>query len=107
MYNYKGLEIKRFCHDSFLISNKKINIYFDPFKIASNEPKADYIFISHEHFDHFSPDDLIKIIKDSTILFMNKMTYEEIDSLYDNKMVIMSPGDVQDIDGLKVEGPCI
>lgn len=103
MYNYKGLEIKRFCHDSFLVTNKKNYIYFDPFKITPNEPKADYIFISHEHFDHFSPDDLIKIIKDSTILFMNQKTYEEIESLYDNKIIVMSPGDVENIDGLKVE----
>ncbi|MHB1545463.1 MAG: MBL fold metallo-hydrolase [bacterium] len=104
MFNYKGLEIKRFCHDSFLVSDGKIKIYFDPFKLHGDEPKADYIFISHEHFDHFSPDDIHKIIKDSTVLFMNEMTNDEIDGLYDNKIVIIHPGDSIDYKDLHIKG---
>ncbi len=104
MFNYKGLEIKRFCHDSFLVSDGKINIYFDPFKLHGDKPKADYIFISHEHFDHFSPDDIHKVIKDSTVLFMNKMTYEEIKSLYNNKIVVIRPGDSIDFKDLHIKG---
>ncbi|MHB8231394.1 MAG: MBL fold metallo-hydrolase [bacterium] len=104
MFNYKGLEVKRFCHDSFLIKAGKINIYFDPFKLHGDEPKADYIFISHEHFDHFSPDDIHKILKDSTVLFMNEMTHKEIDSLIDNKITIISPGEEVDFKDLHIEG---
>lgn len=104
MFNYKDLEIIRFCHDSFLIKNGKKNIYFDPFKLHGDVPKADYIFISHEHFDHFSPDDIHKIIKDSTVLFMNEMTHQEIDSLYDNKIIVMTPVDSLDFDDLHIEG---
>ena len=104
MFHYKGLEITRFCHDSFLVSNGKINIYFDPFKLHGDEPKADYIFISHEHFDHFSPDDIHKIIKDSTVLFINEMTNDEIDGLYDNKIVIIRPGDSIDFKDLHIKG---
>ncbi len=104
MFNYRGLEIEKFCHDSFLVKNGEINLYFDPFKLSKNIPKADYIFISHEHFDHFSFDDIHKIIKDSTVLFMNKMTHKEIDSLLDNKMIIISPGDSIDFNGLHIEG---
>jgi L-ascorbate metabolism protein UlaG (beta-lactamase superfamily) len=104
MFNYKGLEIKRSCHDSFLVGNGKINIYFDPFKLHGDEPKADYIFISHEHFDHFSPDDIHKVIKDSTVLFMNEMTNDEIGGLYDNKIVIIRPGDSIDFKDLHIKG---
>ncbi len=104
MFNYKGLEIKRFCHDSFLVSDGKISIYFDPFKLHGDEPKADYIFISHEHFDHFSPDDIHKVIKDSTVLFMNEMTNDEIDGLYDNKIVTIHPGDSIDFKDLRIKG---
>lgn len=104
MFNYKGLEIKRFCHDSFLVSDGKTNMYFDPFKLHGDEPKADYIFVSHEHFDHFSPDDIHKILKDSTVLFMNEMTNEEIDGLYDNKIVVINPGDSIDFKGLHIKG---
>jgi L-ascorbate metabolism protein UlaG (beta-lactamase superfamily) len=104
MFKYKGLEIKRFCHDSFLVTDGKINIYFDPFKLHGDKPKADYIFISHEHFDHFSPDDIHKIIKDSTVLFMNEMTYDEIDGLYDNKIVVINPGDSIEFKDLHIKG---
>ena len=104
MFNYKGLEITRFCHDSFLVKGGSINIYFYPFKLHGDEPKADYIFISHEHFDHFSPDDIHKVIKDSTVLFMNEMTGDEIDGLYDNKIVIIRPGDSIDFKDLHIKG---
>ena len=104
MFNYKGLEITRFCHDSFLVKGGSINIYFDPFKLHGDEPKADYIFIWHEHFDHFSPDDIHKVIKDSTVLFMNEMTGDEIDGLYDNKIVIIRPGDSIDFKDLHIKG---
>lgn len=104
MFNYKGLEIKRFCHDSFLVTNGKVNLYFDPFKLHDGEPKADYIFVSHEHFDHFSMDDIRKIIKDSTVLFMNKMTHKEMGASLDNKAVIIAPGDSIDFKDLHIEG---
>ena len=50
------------------IKNKKEKIiYFDPYKLGENfKNDADYIFITHPHFDHFSPEDIIKIKKDKT-----------------------------------------
>ena len=38
-------------------------IYTDPFDIESYVNDADYIFISHSHFDHFSLEDIQKVIK--------------------------------------------
>ncbi len=46
-------------HDSFRIDAEK-RIYTDPFKLAGGMP-ADIILISHDHFDHCSPDDVVKI----------------------------------------------
>ena len=37
-------------------------IYIDPFKLEDNMEQADYIFITHSHYDHFSPEDLAKVI---------------------------------------------
>jgi L-ascorbate metabolism protein UlaG (beta-lactamase superfamily) len=56
---YDGLNIERLNHDCFQITGSKI-IYTDPFKIGGG-PQADLILVSHEHFDHFSPDDIRKI----------------------------------------------
>src|SRR5699024_1942646 len=49
-----------------------INIYFDPFKIEVASNDADVIFITHEHYDHFSPEDILKIKKENTIIVLPK-----------------------------------
>jgi L-ascorbate metabolism protein UlaG (beta-lactamase superfamily) len=41
-------------------------IYVDPWKLADGAPRADLILVTHEHHDHFSPDDINKIAKPST-----------------------------------------
>lgn len=63
---YRDIEIIRLNHASFKIKNHKV-IYVDPFKIKPDE-KADLIFITHEHFDHFSPEDLEKIVTEKTFI---------------------------------------
>jgi len=58
-------------HDGFKIIDKEsgVRIAIDPFRIAvgSNEV-ADIVFVTHEHFDHCSPNDLKKIVGDETVL---------------------------------------
>lgn len=43
-------------------------LYFDPFQIGDSKHDADVIFVTHEHYDHFEPDSIAKIRKESTIL---------------------------------------
>ncbi len=52
---------------SIRIEGTKV-IYFDPFKIAEEEHDADIIFVTHEHYDHFSPEDIKKVSNEETIL---------------------------------------
>jgi L-ascorbate metabolism protein UlaG (beta-lactamase superfamily) len=104
MYNYKGISLKRIAHDCFLVTDGEVNIYFDPFKIKEELPKADYIFVTHEHFDHFSLEDINKIIKSSTVLFMNEMTHKELGSKLKNKVVMVKPMEVLDYNSLHIEG---
>ena len=47
-------------HSSFRIEDGATQIYIDPWKLASNAPKADVIFITHAHYDHFSKEDISK-----------------------------------------------
>ena len=78
-------------HDGFRINGGK-TIYFDPFKIASTR-KADIILVSHEHFDHCSPDDIARIQKDNTIIITEKDSAEKLTG--DVRVVI--PGEVMAI----------
>ena len=49
------------CQSSIKISEDKI-IYFDPIK-QDQLHDADYIFITHPHWDHFSKEDIFKVKK--------------------------------------------
>ena len=50
--------IKWLGHAGFKLKGEK-TIYIDPFKINETEP-ADIIIVTHEHFDHLSPEDIKK-----------------------------------------------
>ncbi len=41
-------------------------IYFDPLDIEGMPCDADMVFITHEHYDHFSPEDIKKVLKKNT-----------------------------------------
>lgn len=53
-------------HDTFRVVGEKV-IYTDPFKIKKND-KADIILITHEHYDHCSPEDVKKIQGPETVI---------------------------------------
>ena len=40
----------------------------DPLEIDNDAHDADYILITHDHYDHFSPKDIRKIAKADSIL---------------------------------------
>jgi L-ascorbate metabolism protein UlaG (beta-lactamase superfamily) len=84
-------------HDSIRFQDKK-TVYFDPFQIAAGPP-ADLILISHDHFDHCSPEDVAKIqTKDTFIL-----TEPESAKKLTGRVETMRPGDVRQWEGFTIE----
>jgi len=59
------------CHSSIRINKGKV-IYIDPFKIETNYNDADIIFITHDHYDHYSEEDINKVKKQDTIIVAPK-----------------------------------
>ena len=57
------------CHSSIRI-NKEKTIYIDPFKIDKNYNDADIIFITHDHYDHYSEEDIDKVINENTTIII-------------------------------------
>ncbi len=54
-----------------IINESRKIIYFDPFKLENKFSKdADYIFITHPHYDHFSPEDILDIKNNNTIIIV-------------------------------------
>ena len=51
-------------HSSIRIDAGKLVIYVDPFEIEGEPHDANVILVTHEHRDHFSPEDIRKIFKE-------------------------------------------
>ncbi|MBN2880503.1 MBL fold metallo-hydrolase [Candidatus Woesearchaeota archaeon] len=55
------MQIKFLGHASFEIITNNIVIYIDPYKLKNIDiQKANYILITHDHFDHFNEEDIKK-----------------------------------------------
>ena len=71
---------------SIRIEGTKV-IYFDPFKITEEKHDADIIFVTHEHYDHFSPEDIKKVYNENTILVapfsMKQIVLEKVGEMID------------------------
>ncbi len=88
-------------HDGFCLKAAEKVIYFDPFELTENDlAPADVIFITHEHRDHYSPEDLEKIVTEKTVIVTDKTVAKKLSG----NVMVVAPGDVLDIAGLKVEG---
>lgn len=64
----------RVIYQSTIRIQREQTIYFDPYGIREQMQDADVIFITHDHYDHFSPEDLEKVRKpDTKIVLPEKM----------------------------------
>jgi L-ascorbate metabolism protein UlaG (beta-lactamase superfamily) len=85
-------------HSAFRIEDGSSQIYIDPFKLPANLPKADIIFITHAHYDHFSVEDIARIKKDNTIIVATK----DVTSKIGKGTVTVVPGQNYTVGSLKV-----
>jgi L-ascorbate metabolism protein UlaG (beta-lactamase superfamily) len=77
-------------------------IYIDPYMLTGKD-KADFIFITHGHYDHLSPEDIRKIATSNTIIYA---PYNCIPKLADagfKKVKGIQPGDKEDTDAFRFE----
>ena len=92
------------CHSSIKIKEVDKAIYFDPYKIKENFNDADYIFCTHSHYDHFSPEDIEKIKKQGTKLIVPKDIKKEAEKLVEKEnTIVIEPDKEYNIDDLKVK----
>ena len=82
--------IEVLCHSSikFTLSDNK-KIYIDPYSIEDNFNDADIIFITHDHYDHFSEEDINKVRKENTIIVLPNSAYEKAKDINFNKSNII------------------
>ncbi len=88
------------CHSSIKITEDRV-IYIDPFKINKEYHDADYIFFTHSHYDHFSPEDVEKVKKENTVFIITEDIKEKAENLFGKKNVfVVEPNKSYHVNGL-------
>ena len=96
--------IEVLCH-SCIKFNKGEVIYFDPFKIEKNYNDADAIFITHDHYDHYSEEDIDKVVKKGTIIvapedLLTKLLKKGFER---DNMVLVTPNQKYTVKGIEFQ----
>ncbi len=87
-----GVSIKWLGHSAFEIDYTK-KIYTDPFQINVQKNDADIVLISHEHFDHFSPEDLRKVVNDESVMVLTPDCLSKLSRyVKEGKVITIRPG---------------
>ncbi len=76
------------CHNSIKITENVI-VYVDPFKINKEYHDADYVFFTHSHYDHFSPEDIEKVKKENTVFIVTEDLKEKAEDLYGKENILV------------------
>ncbi|MEE3462070.1 MAG: MBL fold metallo-hydrolase [Lachnospiraceae bacterium] len=97
-----GDQISVNTQSSIRIAGNKI-LYFDPFKISAESHDADFIFITHAHYDHLDPGSIGKVMKDDTVfVFPETMKKDLLQFTVRNKGMALKAGDKANIDSLRI-----
>lgn len=92
-------------HASIKMEKEGKVIYFDPFKIDNALNDADYIFITHSHYDHYSEADIKKVMKDDTKFIVTNDLESKVSNLGVNKenITVVYPNESYTIDEIKFD----
>ncbi len=95
------LKIMFIGHGTLMFTFGEKIIHVDPvgrYADYSQLPKADMIFITHEHGDHLDPQAIAAIRTDSTDIILTEKCTEKVDG-----GIVMKNGDTETVQGLKIE----
>lgn len=92
-------------HSAVRIAADNKVIYVDPYGISKKFNDADYICITHSHFDHFSPKDIEMVRRSDSIIIMTEDLYADVLKIgfKENRIVIVEPNKKYNVEGLLIE----
>ena len=93
--------IRVFTQNSIRIEKEKV-IYFDPFRISEEFKDADLIFITHNHYDHFSLEDIGRVAKKDTKIVLPEKMRKDTKRLNfpDENIFYVKPEQHEQVDGI-------
>lgn len=92
--NFRAVYFSFFMH-LILYSFFKKRLYI--FKIEKECHDADIILITHDHYDHYSPEDIEKIVTNETIIVAPK-TVKALSKM--KNVVLVEPNKVYEVKGI-------
>lgn len=97
-------DITVLCHSSIKIKKEKV-IYIDPFKIDKNYNDADIIFITHDHYDHYSEEDIDKVKSNNTVIIAPEELVTKLlkKGFKQDQIMAVQPNKSYRIEGIKFE----
>ena len=80
-------------------------LYFDPFDLKDEQHDADIVFITHEHYDHFSPKDIEKAANDKTIYIVPRSMKSTMlkNKINNDQIYPMVPGQTALVSGIPIQ----
>ena len=85
-------------HAGFRIKTRAGIVYIDPYRVQ-DAPPADLILITHDHFDHFSRDDVLRLAGRRTTAIGPATVTEQLKG----RTVSIRPGEMVEVDELEIE----
>jgi len=101
VFDYSGIQIRWYGHDTFTIKNN-VTVCIDPYKLTK-PLSADIILISHNHFDHLSEDDLSKIANQNTIIVAPNECISQLSKIKNKKIIMILPNEEKTINNVKIK----
>ncbi len=91
--------------NSIRITSRVGVIYIDPLEIPDDKNDADYILITHDHYDHFSPEDIRKVAKSGSVLVVPEKMASKAQEVADavGRIETVKPAVYREISGLEFE----
>ena len=91
-------------HSSIRLEAGKV-LRFDPFNIKGTPRDADIVFITHDHYDHFSPEDISAVRKDETVFVMPETLHQAARriGIPEKYRVFVKQGQTAQVCGITVE----
>ena len=80
-------------------------LYFDPFNLPDEKHDADIVFLTHEHYDHFSAKDIEKASNEKTIFIFPRSMKQSILKLDipESRVYPMVPGQTALVSGIPIQ----
>jgi L-ascorbate metabolism protein UlaG (beta-lactamase superfamily) len=100
---YNDITLTWLGHDGFLAQGKK-TLYIDPYQIEPrNKPAADYLLVTHSHYDHLSVPDIEQVVTPETTVLCPVDCANKLSKFKLKQLKTLEPGDVFEEEDIRVE----